>query len=284
MPSSTHSRKPVRKNFFPWKAVLNASVIVAVFGCIGSIGAALLGADPFAGWLVSILPPPSLAALPATAVVTLPPVVEAPTDTAIVVPTNTPVPLPGEDWAGNCINSIIWKPYLAGETRSEQSECYQLSEWGIKAEQGRLIFASNRYSQPRANEYGILALWHNWTEVDFTVEADRLENSEIWFGFFEGNTLNSTGIVFVIQHGDVIDVRQMPGEVPVVDNVYLNYADGKFHPRINFEGGKIAVSVDGQGIISKWPINFTIRNMFIGYRALPSTNLSAVVFDLKFKP
>ncbi len=213
---------------------------------------------------------------------------ESPTPlvTETFLPTASPIEavLPGQDWAGNCIDSTIWKSSLAGNAGGTQTQCHQLSEWGINAQQGRLIFASNQYSQTTAYEYGILTPWHDWKEVDFTVKAERQENSEIWVGFFEGDTPNSTGIIFIIQPEDEIDIRAMPNETKIVDNVDLKYAGGVFHPRIIFEGGKIAVWVDGQGIISNWPVNFTIRNMFIGYRALPSMNLNAAVFDLKFIP
>jgi hypothetical protein len=86
----------------------------------------------------------------------------------------------------------------------------------------------------------------------------------------------------VIQPGDVIDVRQLPVEDLPVDNIYLPYADGRFNVETILKEGKIKVSVDGQGIISEWPISFTIKNMFIGYRSLPSTNLDASVFGLRF--
>ena len=274
-PAQKNTKKPEEKNNVWQKLALFIPIWVQIIICVTAVASSpiIIG---------KILETPA-------------PVLTTPTDTAVpislignsvavtVLDTSVPVLLPGQDWGGNCINSTIWRPYLAGETKSESSQCYQLSEWGINAERGRLIFASNR-SQSRGYEYGILTPWHNWSEVNFTVDAARLENSEIWFGFFEGDTPDSTGIIFIIQPGDEIDIRAMPYETKVVDNIDLKFAGGKFHPRVIFEGGKIAVWVDGQGIISEWPINFTIRNMFVGYRALPSMNLNAAVFDLKFKP
>jgi hypothetical protein len=273
-------KKPEEKSNLFQKLALLIPVWVQMIICAGAVMVAFINSPVLIEkFFASPTSTPTLASatvFPATdAMMTQPPIVAA---------SATPTLIPGEDWSDDCINSAVWNPYLAGETRSEQSQCHQLSEWGIKAEQGRLIFASNRYSQPRANEYGILTPWNNWREVDFTVVADRQENSEIWFGFFEGDTLNSNGIVFVIQPGDEIDVRVMPYETEAVNNIDLKYADGKFHPRIIFEGGKIGVWVDQQDIITKWPVNFQIRNMFVGYRALPSANLNVAVFDLKFKP
>lgn len=64
-------------------------------------------------------------------------------------------------------------------------------------------------------------------------------NSEVWIGFFEDDTVKSNGIVFVIQPGDVIDVRQLPVEDLPVDNIYLPYADGRFNVETILKEGKI---------------------------------------------
>lgn len=190
--------------------------------------------------------------------------------------------VPGDDWQRSCI-SAIWKPYLAGEIMPEPALCYQLSEWGITADNGSLVFANNK-SSLTAYEYGIFTPWQNWSEVDFTVDIKHLDNSELWFGFFEGNTTSSTGIVFVIQPNDIVDVRNMPSRGAIVQNVGLPYAGGHFDPKITFAGGMFTLWIDGQGILSNWPVNFTIRNMFIGYRSLPVINLEATISNLKFTP
>lgn len=59
------------------------------------------------------------------------------------------------------------------------------------------------------------------------------------------------------------------------------YADGKFNVTITFSGGKARFSVDGQGLISDWPVPFTIKNLFIGYRSLPNTLIDASVYNLR---
>ncbi|MDD2923295.1 MAG: hypothetical protein PHQ36_13500, partial [Anaerolineales bacterium] len=212
-------------------------------------------------------------------------VLATPTSAIFTTPTVAPVPtlLPGEDWAGNCISASIWKPYLAGETASSSSMCYDLSEWGIVAERGTLAFASEQ-SQLSAVEYGIFTPWQNWGQVDFTVKTNRLDNSEIWVGFFQGDTVSSRGIVFVIQRDDMIDIREMPYSKEIVNNSHLKQADGKYNVQVVFQKGEIFVSVDEQNIILNHPLNFGVRNMFIGYRSLPVISLDATIFNLKFTP
>lgn len=265
------------------------AVILALFGTISVFITALLNPD-LVGKFLDYLQRSSVPAVKVDAeginkTATLPPV----QDTSTIIPTMTvtltptPFPLPGEDWAGNCINVSVWKPYLAGASKSGGNSCYDLSNWGIIANQGSLGFATNQ-SKLSAYEYGIFTPWQqNWTEVDFSVNIKDLNNSELWFGFFAGDPPSSTGIVFVIQPNDTVDVREMPSENAIVNNVGLPFAGGKFDPKITFEGGKFALWIDGQGILSNWPINFTIRNMFIGYRTLPVVNLDAIIYDLKFK-
>lgn len=271
-------KKPKEKNNWSQTLATFIPVWVQIISCLGLVLVTFVS-SPL--WIERFFPLTATAA-PATVL----PVTDAPLPTPVALPDSTtvpPPPQPGQDWNDGCVNSVVWKTYLAGESRFEEAQCYQLSKWGITAAQGRLTFAA-AHSQSTAYEYGILTPYNNWNEVDFSVEVDRHENSEIWVGFFEGDTPRSTGIVFVIQPGDVVDIREMPYETEIVNNINLHSAEGKFHTRVIFEGGKIAVWVDGQGITSKLPVNFTIKNMFIGYRALPNTNLNVEVFDLKLKP
>ncbi len=261
--------------------LFNVAVIVAILGCVGSIGAALFGTEPFAGWLVTVLsqftsPTPQIA-LPtnqATEELTLfsdESVEETPTPVAILIP--------GNDWLQSCISKEVWMPYLDGFPLTSPPDCYELNSWGINAENGKLTFVSNT-SQTTAVEYGIFTPWQNWSGINFSVQTKDLENSEFWLGVFEGDTINSKGIVFVIQPGDDIDIRELPRENYPVDNVYLPYAGGKFNVNITLSGGKIKFLVDGQGIISDWPVDFTIKNMFIGYRSLPNTLIDTTVYNL----
>ena len=207
--------------------------------------------------------------------VTLTPVIE--TSAAPVISTI----MPGEDWAQNCIDSVIWSPFVEEKIFKDSAPCYQLTQWGITGDDGKVIFVTHK-SQSRAVEYGIFTPWQDWKGVEFSVHKNHLENSEVWVGFFEEETVYSNGIVFVIQPDDVIDIRQLPVEDLPVNNVGLPYADGVFNVDIALREGKFKASVDGQGLISEWPLSFAIKYMFIGYRSLPSTNLDASVSDLKF--
>lgn len=215
---------------------------------------------------------------------------EEPTETPSPIPASAmpelvvpvlPPPVPGEDWARNCIDTTIWSAFLEDRITRASTPCYELTQWGITGESGKVIFVTHK-SQSRAVEYGIFTPWQDWKGVEFSVHKSHLENSEVWVGFFEEETVYSNGIVFVIQPDDVIDIRQLPVEDLPVNNVGLPFADGVFNVDIVLREGKFKASVDGQGIISEWPLSFAIKYMFVGYRSLPSTNLDASVSDLKF--
>jgi len=270
------NKKPEEKNNLLQKLALFIPIWVQIIICVGGVVTAMISSPILIEKFFPTRTPIPSTSTPVTEVFT--PVLP------VSSPTETPVMLPGSDWVKNCIHRDVWTSYLAGASVSTQTECYQLDDWGIAADNGRLVFASHQ-SQSKGVEYGLFSKWnHEWRQVGFSVEVDRQQDSEIWFGLFEGETLNSKGVIFVIQPGDVVDVREMPSGTPLVDNIELKFAEGKFHPCITLDGGKFAVVVDGQGIISKWPLNFVIQNMFVGFRSLPNTNLNAAVFDLRFAP
>ncbi|MCC7118083.1 MAG: hypothetical protein IT310_06115 [Anaerolineales bacterium] len=202
-----------------------------------------------------------------------------PTPTADASPNFTPAP--SSDWFANCIDARIWSPSLAGTVQDQSQPCYQLSVSGISAEDGKLFFVSNT-SQSTAVEYGLFTPWENWKQVNFSVQVRELKDSEIWMGVFEQKSLDANGLGFVIQPGDDVDVRQLPLENYPVDNTYLPFASGKYNVTVTLSGGTIKFSVDGQGIISNWPLKFTPNYLFIGYRSLPNTVINASVFNLSF--
>ncbi len=279
------NRKPIKKTTVLEQIALFIPVWIQIIICVGGV-AVVIAPSVIPRIFPTDTPTPFLTASISE---TLSP---SPIATVTSSPTLTLTPefpctfsetcTPGEDWQRNCI-SAVWTPSLAGVTIPAPPLCYQLSKWGITADKGTLVFAMNK-SDFTAHEYGIFTPWQNWSEVDFTVNIKHLDNSELWFGFFEGDKTSSNGIVFVIQPNDTVDVREIRSGKSIVNNVGLPFAGGKFRPKITFKGGKFALLIDGQGILSNWPVNFTIRNMFIGYRSLPVINLDAAISDLKFTP
>ncbi|MCC6260132.1 MAG: hypothetical protein IT311_04650 [Anaerolineales bacterium] len=218
--------------------------------------------------------PPALTLMPTS------PSVETPLPTPTLDPNSNLTPAPSSDWFLDCIDSRIWSAYAENVLQPQTSPCYQLAAYGVNAEGGRLNFISNR-SYSTAVESGIFTPWQNWKQVDVSIEYEDLKNSEIWIGFFEEDSTQPKGIVFAIQPGGDVDVRDLPRQDYPVDNTYLPYADGKFNVTITFSGGKARFSVDGQGLISDWPVPFTIKNLFIGYRSLPNTLIDASVYNLR---
>jgi hypothetical protein len=193
--------------------------------------------------------------------------------------------LPGDGWTPNCISASVWSPSLSGESFSQSSDCYQLIQWGFAPIDGKLNMATQRQVFT-AKDYGLFTPWRNqWTEVNLSIHAKRLKNSEIWVGLFADKAMSANGLVFVVQENDNFDVRIHPSEVEVISNVHLGSEDGNYERiSLNTSGGKLRSTVDGQVVISDYPINFEIRYFYIGYRALPSMDLDAQISNLKFSP
>jgi hypothetical protein len=276
MPSSPHLHKPVRKKSFPWEVVLNASVIVAVFGCIGSIGAALLGAEPFAGWLVSIFPVPSAVALPPDNVAT-------PTS-SVYVPTN--IALPDTPLAPTAVPSLCclagWDIFSADNTffqPSPQGNCSNIGvdELGIHASNCGLIFGKDDIK--RRGIYGLsMPIEHNVT-IRMSVTITNLIEGEFWVGF--SNEINP-------QAGSMIfAMTPDPGGVSVFDNdissPYARYKWADMAPNIGWVHGQpwqynFTIELDGNKVLMDVnSVKFapmvapSTSRLFIGYRSKPDT-------------
>lgn len=187
----------------------------------------------------------------------------------------------GTDWQTNCISTTNWHPYLAGDTITSSEPCYNLVDWGIAANNGSLSINKSGFRSNTALEYGILTDIRGKTKFSFSVRAIELSASEIWLGFLEGDTPKSDGIVVVIQHDDNIDVRPLPKGVEFIDNMHFRLAAGNYESiQVEFEGATIRVVVDNIEVLEH-PINIVPTTLFLGYRALPNTEIEAVIYNVE---
>jgi len=201
--------------------------------------------------------------------------------TPTIIPPDT---LPGNDWIQNCISTAVWSPSLSGESFSQSSDCYQLIQWGFAPIDGKLNMVTQRQVFT-AKDYGLFTPWRNqWTEVNLSIRAKTLKNSEIWVGLFADKSLSADGVVFVIQPGDNVDIRLYPSGVEFISNFFLPSAHGKYDVRMILRGAKLEAWEDGQLITTNAPMNFETRYLYVGYRALPSMELDAQISNLKFSP
>lgn len=269
------------------KIITTGGIIVATVTVLGGIVTGL-----FQNW-DKIFPSPT--PTPALLVTEIPPMftpsatsvipsdTPAPTDTPAYPCTFTQTCTPGEDWARNCIDKEIWSTSWQGALPAPTGLCYDLARWGIVASDGNLSLVTTQFDET-AREYGVFTPWQGgWSGLDVVVKARQLGNAEVWVGFFEEASLQSNGLVFVVQSGNTtVDVRRMPSGEPLANNVGLPDWAGTYSPQIRFSGGKMSVAEGGQNILFPTPVNFTVKYLFIGYRSLPGTNLDATIAKLYF--
>ena len=283
------------------------SITIAVIGLIGSLITALIVAianpDILHFFILNqttatatqtavststlvILPSPSPSAIftlfPSPSVTFSPsPTVFVP-EIVTVVPTVTvqPTSVPGDDWNRDCIDLTTWTPLLADGEVPVIRNCAQLAPWGITAQDDRLILNTLK-SVAAAREYGILASVPVRAEIDISIQIKNLRNSEVWIGVLDGNKPNSLeGFVFVIQPSGAMDFRELPSQKAIVNNQTYPYVTDKYPVKIILDAGQISIAVDKNRMVSGYPISFSNRKLFIGYRSLPSTQLEAFISDL----
>lgn len=219
--------------------------------------------------------PPTLTSLP-------PALIDTPIPTAVIptIATIHSTSIPGDDWAIDCIDLTTWMPYLAGGVVSSTGYCSQLATWGITAQDGALFLNTLR-SQSAAKEYGLSTSLPMRAEIELMVDVEELENSEVWIGIFDADVSDKlSGYVFVIQPGASMDFRKLP-VTNIVNNQEYVYIDQYYPIRIVLDAGRITVWVSKNKMVSDYPIPFSNRELFIGYRSLPNTQLDASIYDLK---
>lgn len=243
------------------------------------------------------LTPTIVVSAPSTETATFVPPTASLTPTFTLVPTktSTPVPtqvtsaaptmhltsIPGQDWLNDCIDLHTWQPSLPGDTTLVVRDCSQLARWGITAQDGKL-FIDSWDSESTAREYGLMTRLPTRATITLDIDVKHLKGSEIWVGVFDADQKDRfSGVVFVIQPGSAMDFREMPQQKPVVDNQYYQYVDKHFPLTIALDVGKISIIVNKNKLISNYPLNFTDRELFVGYRSLPNTEIDVSISDLQ---
>ena len=209
------------------------------------------------------------------------------TDTPALVAINTapptihPTSIPGNDWKIDCIDLTTWEPYLAGGEVPVSRYCTQLAAWGITAQDGEIIF-NTRESTFTAKEYGLSTSLPLRAKIEFSVNIQKLQQGEIWIGILDGDRYDRLeGYIFVIQPNGSMDFRDIVSQDEIVKNEKYKYAAEHNYPtKIVLDAGKISVWVDGGRLLLDYPLPFSNRQLFFGYRSLPSTNLDVSIYNL----
>jgi len=265
-----------------WAAI--SAIGVAAVGCIGTIVAAVLNPD-----LAQVILDKAIGSTPTPAIISTVSIpTSSPTNTPPLStnPTDTPEPpiIASKDWEADCISIANWKPDLENETAEIYNDCYDLVPWGIGANNGNLLFTTTSNQTISAMEYGIFTPLPQNKEFHFSIQIKTLNNSEVWIGFFDQNSLQSKGILVAIQPDDNFDIREMPSQVEFADNIHLYSEAGDYENiQIEFIGSSLYVTVDGQPILAGYPISISPKKLFLGYRMLSDGEIKATIRSMEIR-
>jgi len=268
------------------------TVLVAVFGCLGTITAP--GIQPFANWLFNRTPVPTSTDISPTAT----PVrgADPVTDTQDLSCTQNQNCPTSVDWANNCIAGYNWTVYSSSDfpqVPKDENECYSqpILDAFYTKDDGLYIFAQPR-SLISSKDYGLFTPLPQSGKVSVTLDLDKMDNGQVWIGIFEEPDIDSKGVLLVAPPGDVrrqaFALKTMPSEGKIeVSRVFENSL-GKYTLGFKLEYGSIIANVEGTSMTAM-PFTSRTRWLYIGYRAklydpLDGTaDIQALFTDLKIE-
>lgn len=282
----------------------NPAIIIAYIGLAGTIVTALCTLfTPFGQELAKSIfantPTPTLTASPTPAETVVPtslftpiptttfpifPTVTivqslTPTETPTPVPTSTPrTLLPGEDWLYGCV-SKAWVIYPASAaTAIDEGNCYQepialTGSYFVSGQQLSMLMSGPVRS---AETFGLFTPLPTSGKVELTIDLDELENGEIWVGIFSEPDPNSSGLMLLIPPGNirnsVFSLREMPSgfQKYITGPYYTDY--GIYNLRFFYSAGSLSFGVNFRNYAEQYPLAFSEKWLFIGYRAKTGNN------------
>ncbi len=261
MPNRTGSKKKIDK-----------AIVVAIIGLVGATIAALF-ASPV---LVAIVQKTSPAVM-ATATSTT----SAPIPTATFIPTSTFTLTPKQDFSSDCINSTDWTPSPESISFTKENNCWDLSSYGIAAQDSNLSFVIKN-DIPQAGslytpipEKGI---------VKFTVKIDKFIS-----GKTNGNLVFGVGTVNDwLTEGEFLFFRATDsGYYLVYGNSVLEVGKRTIDSYkigsdivVGFHFNKLAfdIYINNTKIVSDIPLSASSPQVFwVGYRLPEKSNLVASI-------
>lgn len=261
--------KPEAKSVFWQRLAIAVPIVVAVIGCMSSIGAALAGTEPFATWLVSVLP--SMATPTAGSFLTLTPLPEIPAPPTPTVTERAVLP-PGQDWLEDCI-SVEWVLLFPGATVDSDGYCWKQpigkNDNVIYTDKGKLVFFDEGRVET-AMVAGLFTPLAQDSHIELTIDLDELKTGEIWLGIFESADINSRGVLLVIPDGDIENrpfvVRAMPSQEQQMDTEVFERDKGVYPISIDAAAGAVSFRLVHYNT-REFPISSSRPWLFIGYRA-----------------
>jgi hypothetical protein len=217
--------------------------------------------------------------------------------TPSLMPSLTPVPQPtatiyppGIDWKNGCVSSA-WKIFPPeAQVKLLSKGCYQepLARTGsyFADEQKLSLLMSNPVLS--AEVFGLFAQLPSSGSVHLTIDLDELENGEIWVGIFSSPDPASNGLLLLIPPGDitnrVFSLREMPHEFETYLTASFTGDNGVYLLDLYYSAGAFNFAVNQRVFNEKYPLDYSEKWLFIGYRAKIGMNqIEASFSDLIIK-
>jgi hypothetical protein len=264
--SASRQVEPGKEYGCQFRVVIIAAIVI---GCIAITVTSL---TPFAGWVRSYL---LTNATPTSTKIIISGATDAPT--ILTEEPSAPVsalPELGKDWQNDCISSQ-WLVYPSEQLPVDENGCYQQPVWdSISTKDGGFYIFAQPKALTSSEEYGFFAPLPQKGIVTVSLDLDKIDNGQIWFGIFSAPNVHDTdGVLLVAPPGDVKNhafalKHLLPNNTEkdiVVSKVYNNDS-GVYSLGFDLQYGTITAMVEGT---PQPPILYpsVTRWLFVGYRA-----------------
>ncbi len=217
--------------------------------------------------------------------------------TPSMMPSLTPIPQPaatiyppGIDWKNGCVSGA-WKIFPSeAQVRLLSNGCYQepLAVTGsyFSDEKRLSLLMSNPVTT--AEVFGLFTQLPSSGSVQLKIDLDELENGEIWIGIFSNPSPFSAGQLLLIPPGNitnrVFSLREMPGEFEKYLTASFIGDNGIYLLDLYYSAGSFNFAVNKRVFSEKYPLDYSEKWLFIGYRAKIGMNqIKASFSDLIIK-
>ena len=224
-----------------------------------------------------------------------------PTPTPSPIPTPLPTTTvqvnlclqPGDDWKCNCISMTNWQTYSDPTESFIQNDCWNLSQWGIAAEQGQLLIVAERNrgstNQEQYVRRGILTPLSTSSTITFVITitelstnyADQLTNLTI--GVIPSNPIDPTSgvrIIYQMESAGVPIAIKLNERGSAQEYLPLSYSLGQKHNiRVETTSVSVSIYVDGSLEVGPEPLPLNPA-LWIGYLLPTSGKINATISSL----
>ncbi len=262
MPNRTASKKKIDK-----------AIVIAIIGLVGTIVAAFF-ASPV---LIAIIQKTPSAPPTVTVVATASPV---PTTFA---PTSTSTFLPIQDFSTNCINATDWTPSPESISFTKENNCWDLSSYGIAAQDGKLFFVIKNDIPQAGSLYMPIP---KQGVVKFTVKIDKFisgkTNGNLVFGVGTVNDWLTEGEFLFFRATDSGYYLVYGNSVIEVGKRTIDSYEIGSDIVVGFQFSKLAfdIYINNAKIVSDIPLSASSSQVvWVGYRLPENSNLVASISD-----